>query len=154
MKRDTSSFISVSAECTNFIGPAGYGYVQGTTSLAVMSDTSDSQPYLSEPATRTRSGCSVVDGLSTRLIQPHFQTRESGPVFQVGLLHRRNLYVLIVRYSMISTCHAAGVKVLSGSPSSLLDFFPSNSFTVRYDLEPHVRRGYWNWHCRILVHSL
>ena len=28
------SWDSVAAECTNFIGPAGYGFVQGTSALA------------------------------------------------------------------------------------------------------------------------
>jgi hypothetical protein len=73
---------SVAAECTSFLGPAGYGFVQGEAKYR-----GDSPPSflanvfpLSEPCAGTCPGFRMVDGLSARLVHPHVQTRQSIPV--------------------------------------------------------------------------
>ena len=82
---------SVAAECTSFLGPAGYGYVQGKVNKVVYPNesnlTSDAPPSsladgfpISEPCAGTRTGYRMVDGLPARLVHPHVQTRRSIPV--------------------------------------------------------------------------
>ena len=78
---------SVAAECTNFLGPAGYGYVQG----ALCDETwmrrwiLMNSPLRSEPAAGAYPGPPVVDGLPTRIIQPGLEARRSHAVRDVRL---------------------------------------------------------------------
>ena len=72
---------SVAAECTSFLGPAGYGYVQGERFEAHgCARVSYADPYLSEPCAGTHPGPPMVDGLPTCLVHHHVETRHAGAV--------------------------------------------------------------------------
>ncbi|SRR6266702_2827866 len=70
---------SVAAECTNFLGPAGYGFVQGEH-LRLIACRVLTIPILSEPCTGARPWPPMVDGLPARLVHPHVQARHAGAV--------------------------------------------------------------------------
>lgn len=86
---------SVAAECTNFLGPAGYGYVQGTLRISLVS--------------------AIADSLAVSPAQEHIQGSQwwtdYQPVSYILTSKRgnRDQYA-----NMISTCHAAGVGVVAG----------------------------------------
>ncbi len=52
---------SVASECTNFIGPAGYGFVQGKLSVSHPTSTFLTRGTRSEPAPGDYPGRPVVD---------------------------------------------------------------------------------------------
>lgn len=64
---------SVAAECVDFLGPAGYGSVQGKSNIPPSSIVR-SLTFPSEPPAGTRSGPPMVDGLPTRLLPAHLET--------------------------------------------------------------------------------
>ena len=80
---------SIATECTGFLGPNGYGYVQGKvkkSSISQRFEPDETMPspcsllacsFLSEPCDGTYPRYPMVDGLSGRLVQPHVQTRQS-----------------------------------------------------------------------------
>ncbi len=75
------SWDSVAAECTRFLGPAGYGFVQGQHLTPWMcSPVGLLTVSLSEPCAGTHTRSRVVDGLPACLIHPHFQARHAGAV--------------------------------------------------------------------------
>ena len=90
---------SVAAECTNFLGPAGYGYVQGE--------------HLKPTGVLVRSGVdySVVSPAQEHVQGPQWWT-DYQPVSYILTSKRGNQ----AQYAnMINTCHAAGVGVIAGS---------------------------------------
>lgn len=74
---------SIAAECTDFLGPAGYGFVQGGLDILLWSHRLSTHCiriiFSSQPTSRTCPRASMVDGLSTCFVHPHFQTRKSLP---------------------------------------------------------------------------
>lgn len=75
---------SVAAECTSFIGPAGYGFVQGWVLIFVHTHLLRVQ-HTSEPACRAHTRESVVDRLPTGLLHSQLQERQPQPVRQHGV---------------------------------------------------------------------
>lgn len=73
---------SVAAECENFIGPNGYGFVQGDY-LSVCKCELKLTSIFSESAPRTYHWRSVVDGLSTCFLQSCFKTWRQNTVPEV-----------------------------------------------------------------------
>ena len=74
---------SVAAECKNFIGPAGYGYVQGASiHLEVVIELTDTH---SEPSGRARHRQPVVDGLPASFVYPQLEARKPRPVREHGV---------------------------------------------------------------------
>ena len=75
---------SVAAECTSFLGPAGYGFVQGKvkrlSEIILFRIVDAFSSYFSEPRLGTRSRSRMVDGLSARIVHPHVETGQSIPV--------------------------------------------------------------------------
>ena len=78
---------SIAAECTEFIGPAGYGYVQGKIVELLLETMLKLDCIHSKPCSRTRRRTAMVDGLSTSLLHAHVKTRQSRSIRQ----HGRNL---------------------------------------------------------------
>ena len=74
---------SVASECTHFVGPAGYGFVQGRFVISRSSEYQLNYCH-SQPRSRTHTRISVVDRLSTCLIHHHFKTRRSLAIRKVG----------------------------------------------------------------------
>ena len=79
------SWDSIAAECENFLGQAGYGFVQGSMSsnypLTLMAD-----PFvLSESLARAYRWSPVVDGLPGRILYFNFQAWQSRSIPEVGL---------------------------------------------------------------------
>jgi len=62
---------SVAAECTDFLGPAGYGFVQGESNSLPIFPRLNCPP--SQPCAGACPGPSVVDRLPARLLQTHLQ---------------------------------------------------------------------------------
>lgn len=65
---------SVATECTSFLGPAGYGFVQGPHSSILYLNSFFRIELIavnacSEPSPRTHQRVTVVDGLSACLVQ-------------------------------------------------------------------------------------
>lgn len=84
---------SVALECTSFIGPAGYGYVQGVVfDLLFYTRILYLVTNPSEPAPGTRHRRTVVDGLPSRVLHPHFKTRGSHPVPKVRIVTLQFLF--------------------------------------------------------------
>src|SRR6266404_2643413 len=75
---------SVAEECTSFLGPAGYGFVQGEHLKPTRAFMHRVLTVSSEPRTGARPGPSVVDRLPARLVQPHIQARYARPVCEYG----------------------------------------------------------------------
>lgn len=101
-------WVSVAAECTSFLGPAGYGFVQGKINKTV--------------ATWTR--CNI---LSVSPAQEHVQGTEWWTDYQPVS------YVLTSKrgdraqyQAMIAACHAAGVKVIAGQSNERGETFSSD----------------------------
>jgi hypothetical protein len=65
---------SIAAECTNFLGPAGYGYVQGVYFSILGPESNLTLFASSESRTGTYCRTTMVDGLSTGIIQSYFKT--------------------------------------------------------------------------------
>ena len=90
---------SVASECTNFLGPAGYGFVQGTVKSM----------FASKPR--------FVDA-TTPLVSPaqeHVQGSEWWTDYQpVSYILTSKRGDQAQYKTMIDTCHAAGVKVIAG----------------------------------------
>lgn len=66
---------SIAAECTDFLGPNGYGFVQGQSKIPRSLSrklTLEFFPY-SESCPGTHSGHPVVDGLPTGVLHPDLQ---------------------------------------------------------------------------------
>ncbi len=91
---------SIASECTNFLGPAGYGYVQSASHLFQPHDLS-------------------ADGMICRNLASPPQEHVTGdqwwtdyqPVSYTLTSKRGNRSQFA---NMISTCHKAGVKVIAG----------------------------------------
>lgn len=66
---------SIATECTDFLGPAGYGFVQGTPHLILVTIDS-SLLFNSKPPTGTCRGPSMVDRLSAGILQHYLETGE------------------------------------------------------------------------------
>lgn len=66
---------SVAAECTNFLGPAGYGFVQGESNGPRIFPRLNCWMSPSEPCAGAHRGPSVVDRLPARLLHSHLQAR-------------------------------------------------------------------------------
>ena len=87
---------SVAAECTNFLGSNGYGFVQGKGALRFVSPRAADRPLVS-PAQEH--------------VQGHEWWTDYQPVSYILTSKRGNR----AQYqNMIATCHAAGVKVIAG----------------------------------------
>ncbi len=89
---------SVAAECTNFIGPAGYGFVQGRFRRLQLLGTD------------TDIVCSAVSPPQETISGDQWWT-DYQPVSYILTSKRGNRDQFA---SMISTCHAAGVGVIVG----------------------------------------
>jgi len=81
---------SIAQECTNFLGPQGYGYVQGNLSFSSLPvegavDNTFSLCLCSEPALGAHPGFAVVDFVPTCVIHSHLEARQSEPVPKVRL---------------------------------------------------------------------
>jgi hypothetical protein len=96
---------SVAAECTSFLGPAGYGFVQGKVNILAYHESN-----------LTRQCSSLVPrSPSVSPAQEHVQGPEwwtdYQPVSYILTSKRGDRYQY---QNMITTCHAAGVKVIAG----------------------------------------
>jgi hypothetical protein len=65
---------SIATECTNFLGTAGYGYVQGAYFSTLSLESNLTLFAFSESRTGTYRRATMVDGLSTGIIQSYFKT--------------------------------------------------------------------------------
>jgi hypothetical protein len=88
---------SVAAECTNFLGPAGYGYVQGAHFSTLSRVKSQWLSHLVSPPQEHITGSQWWTDY-----QPVSYTLTS----KRG---NRNQFA-----NMINTCHSAGVKIIAG----------------------------------------
>jgi hypothetical protein len=95
---------SVAAECTNFLGPAGYGFVQGAVKIHVRQ--------------RTAFSLTRFWHLLAALVSP---AQEHVEGFEWWTDYQPVSYILTSKRgdqsqykAMIDTCHAAGVKVIAG----------------------------------------
>lgn len=72
------SWESIAEECTEFIGPAGYGYVQGVLyiHLGEIKWPTIFPRFYSESRPGARHGSRVVDRLPARLVRNHVETRQ------------------------------------------------------------------------------
>jgi len=79
---------SIAAECTNFIGPAGYGFVQGEIHASHSPSYSNdlTKDAASESPSGTRHWITVVDRLPTRIVYPHLEERKPIPISKVSNL--------------------------------------------------------------------
>lgn len=66
---------SVADECTSFLGPAGYGFVQGESNGLRIFPPLNCLMSPSEPRAGAHRGPSVVDRLPARLLHTHLQAR-------------------------------------------------------------------------------
>ena len=79
------SWDSIAAECTNFIGPAGYGFVQGTSRTRRRHTRRRSRRTLLRHSQPSSGGCPgrlLVDRLPGCLVPAHVQARQPRPVRQ------------------------------------------------------------------------
>jgi hypothetical protein len=91
---------SVAAECTTFLGPAGYGYVQGEH---LMPTDVPARPVL-------------IIYPSVSPAQEHIQGPQWWTDYQPVSYQLTSKRGTRAQYAnMISTCHAAGVGVIAGS---------------------------------------
>lgn len=113
---------SVAAECTNFLGPNGFGFVQ----------VSPPQEHISGAQWWT----------------------DYQPVSYTLTSKRGNRSQFA---NMITTCHAAGVKVIAGIFSVCTFLHATGLMSLvmrRHHLEPHGRRRKRNGRWRLVVHAL
>lgn len=100
------SWDSVAQECTNFLGPAGYGYVQGSCRHALTS-------YLHlthSPAFNFPCRNVAVSPPQEHIIGDQWWTDYQVVSYQLTSKHgTRDQF-----QNMINTCHNAGVKVIAG----------------------------------------
>ena len=74
---------SVAAECTNFIGPAGYGFVQGSMSCNYHTLIANALVFSESPA-RAYHWPPVVDRLPARILYFNFQAWRSQSIPKVS----------------------------------------------------------------------
>ena len=96
------SWDSIAAECTNFIGPAGYGFVQGMCTLACRRCT--------QPLTRV-TRCATVNPPQEHVQGDSWWTDYQAVSYQITSKHgNRDQFA-----NMVNTCHNAGVGVIVGT---------------------------------------
>ena len=89
---------SIASECTNFLGPAGYGFVQGDS-------------YSKQDLSQYPNCAGTVSPPAEHISGPQWWT-DYQPVSYILTSKRGNR----AQFSnMISNCHSAGVRVIAGT---------------------------------------